>query len=213
MKTILVGFCGLKGSGKDTLADYFVKHTDGVKIALADPIKRYCMDAFGWSEETLWGSSELREVPDPRAAGLTPRKALQLLGTEWGRELYENVWVDKALVASAGVMKGFGYARATGLVPRLTGSGGVAVGRSVFIPDVRFRNEVDAISAAGGKVVRVHRSSCVKNDMHASEQEQLTIPDGIFDSVVWNEGPKEVLELFVLDFLQRRGMLAEGTLP
>ena len=74
---------------------------------------------------------------------LTPRLALQTLGTEWGRRLYKNTWVDYLFEE---VRKSDAALMAQGLPP----------GRWC-ISDVRFPNEVFGALAHGGKVVKITR--------------------------------------------------------
>lgn len=57
---------GSAGAGKDLVADYLVKKHGFVKVALADEIKRIAMRLWDFSEEQLWGPSELRNIPDER---------------------------------------------------------------------------------------------------------------------------------------------------
>lgn len=125
---------------------------------------------------------------------LTPRYALQQLGTEWGRNCYQNVWVDH-LVRSAEKMTkgGFNYIQATGLFPTFdlwedTGPS------HVVVPDVRFENEISALKAAGAKLVRITRPGTNLVGDHSSEREQMEISDSVFDVVVRNEGYVSDLE-------------------
>lgn len=61
MKDIpIIGIMGPANSGKDLVADWFVKK-GFVKIAFSDPIKRFVSDVFGFSSELMWGDSELRD--------------------------------------------------------------------------------------------------------------------------------------------------------
>jgi hypothetical protein len=71
MKYPLIGICGPAGSGKDTVAAIVARKLGGQTIALADPMKRFAQTIFGFSEEQLWGPSEMRNKPDPR---WTPEK-------------------------------------------------------------------------------------------------------------------------------------------
>lgn len=59
----IVGITGQLGSGKDTVADVFV--TNGfTKVSLANPIKTFVKDVFQFTDDQLWGPSDLRNHPD-----------------------------------------------------------------------------------------------------------------------------------------------------
>jgi len=59
----ILGIMGNAGVGKDTTA-VFAK--PAVTVALADKIKRICLDVFGFSLDQLWGPSPERNRPDLR---------------------------------------------------------------------------------------------------------------------------------------------------
>ena len=183
----LIGIAGKACAGKDTAAAILTAEFGFIRVALADPLKRACAEWFDWPEEQLWGPSELRNEPDMTRGGLTPRKALQLLGTEWGRRCWENVWVDIVISTARYVLAGQGsYDPVCGIlgdydplvVPHMRP-------RGVAIPDVRFQNEVDAIHAAGGKVWLIDRPGAGltgEAGAHSSE----VLPTG-FDAIIRNE--------------------------
>lgn len=201
---MLLGIMGKMGAGKDTVADVLVRDHGFVKLGLADPLKRICREVYDFSEEQLWGPSEKRNAPDPRYfrgpdGFLSPRFALQRLGTEWGRECYRDTWVDYALRTAKAIQRGQRYDQIRGLVPE-----GDKVGRSVVIPDCRFRNEFDAIRAVGGKMIRIMRPGLLESG-HVSETEQETISGGEFDHVILNNGTIDELELDVLEWLRVQG--------
>ena len=217
---MIIGISGFKGSGKDTLADWLVKEYGFVKIGLADPLKRFCAEAFDFSDEALWGPSELREIPDERyptgktdeetgkSIYLTPRRALQQLGTEWGRNCYENVWIDKAIRDARRVTDiGMGYHQTIGLR-----SVGRLQRRSVVIPDVRFINEMRALKKAGAAVVRVKRGEPTV-ESHQSESEQLLINDSEFDHVFENDGTINDLRAMVTMWCQKNSIEAPKQEP
>lgn len=56
----LIGIAGQSGSGKDTAASWIANNYGAITIAQADPLKRFTKDVFGFTEEQLWGPSELR---------------------------------------------------------------------------------------------------------------------------------------------------------
>lgn len=89
---------------------------------------------------------------NPKRQVFTPRVALQTLGTEFGRSLYENVWAD------------LGVRRAIAHPAPL-----------VVITDCRFVNEAKAVLRAGGEVWRVVRPGAGlagAAGLHPSEAEQ-----------------------------------------
>lgn len=204
---MILGISANAGSGKDTAADYLVKHYNFVKMSLADEMKRICKRVYNFSDEQLWGPSEMRNKPDERYPRvikvseemvspdesvasyrrefLSPRVALQTLGTEWGRACYENTWVDATIRDAKRVLEGRAdYSKSAGIFA--TTSDWAPTG--VVIPDCRFRNEIDAIHKAGGKMVRLRRNGIQVGNVgikgHASEMEQATIPDSDFDYVI-----------------------------
>lgn len=114
---------GVAGSGKDSVANILVDDFGYRKMSLSDEMKKFAMRLFGWSHEQLFGPSHLRNIPDPRwarpcdmchgsgvvpsqeqhacenckGAGKidenSPRRVLQLLGDEWGRQMiHPDIW-------------------------------------------------------------------------------------------------------------------------
>jgi len=236
----IIGVSGLAGSGKDTVADFIIEEVFGVaRVSLADPMKRICRDVYDFSEEQLWGPSEMRNKPDKRyprsckecggkgdrvyedmppgspalhpcmachgnpVTYLTPREALQKLGTEWARHCYEDTWVEMAIRTAKTLLSAehYNYSQVQGL--RATTQAIQTEG--VVIPDVRFRNEIKCIKEAGGVVFRVRRSSSLKGGaaQHLSETEQAEIPDSVFDLVIDNQGSLDDLRVKVSEIASR----------
>ena len=116
--------------------------------------------------------------------GLTPRKLLQLLGTEAGRQIiHPNIWVN-ALFADYKYKVNPSY----GLTPEHPDY----LKRYMpnwIITDVRFPNEVEAIKDRGGIVIRINRDNgtrAIDVNPHLSET-ALDDYDG-FDYVIENDG-------------------------
>jgi hypothetical protein len=129
----VIAFTGLAGSGKSTAAAHLVKHFGFTRVRFAGPLKDM-MRALGLTEAEIEGS--LKETPCDLLGGKTPRYAMQTIGTEWGRDIITpDIWIRAWQAA----------------VDRLP------VGASVVVEDCRFPNEGDAVSAAGGIIVRVER--------------------------------------------------------
>jgi hypothetical protein len=199
-------------------------------IAWADPLKRFCMEIFGFSREQLWGTSELRVLPDMRyprpkdrpldgstdvtvhdVEYLTPRYALQALGTGWGRSCYEDIWVEYG-VRQAKLLLGDKerrYLPWRGVFkPTLVEYGTIAEippvpAEGVVFSDLRYFNEYYGVRDQGGKVVRVKRYVDKPFDMevmdhtHSSERELLLWDDSKFDYVIENSGTLHMLQMLV----------------
>ena len=125
---------------------------------------------------------------------LTPRYALQRLGTEWGRDCYPDLWVNYCLRVAKGLLKNkycYDQKRGGGHEWAVRTSS-LVIAKGVVIPDLRFINEFERIKEAGGKVWRVKRRvACVPKELgegHLSERELLELPDSEFDAIFPNEG-------------------------
>lgn len=116
---------------------------------------------------------------------LTPRFALQELGTSWGRSCYEDIWIT------------LGMRRARKLLAADPMQGDVPTG--VVFTDVRFTNEIEGLKKEGAKLVRVKRGNGLTGNaaLHASEVEQDSVPDSAFDYILDNTGPIEELDVKV----------------
>lgn len=153
----------------------------------------------GWCACSCCGASVAATWRDDPATKcyLTPRYALQTLGTEWGRHRYPNVWIECAIRVAGKLHEGgYDYSQRAGL-DRGYRPGDSTEAISTVVPDIRFRNEVDAFRAAGAKLVRVVRPSAGLEGgagQHVSEAEQASIPDSAFDAVIVNDGSLEKLE-------------------
>jgi hypothetical protein len=141
---MIIGVCGLIGSGKDTIADYLQNIHQFRRESFASTLKDAVSAVFGWDRDLLEGrtrqSREWREQVDTwwaerlGMADLTPRWVLQYWGTEVVRKgFHDNTWIAS-------------------LENKLRKSKD-----DVVISDCRFPNEIAAIKQAGGIVIRVVR--------------------------------------------------------
>lgn len=142
---MIIGFVGFIGSGKDTAADYLVNFHGFRRDSFANTLKDAVAAVFGWDRVLLEGrTKEAREWREQRdewwsnrlGKDITPRHILQY----WGTEVCRNGFHDDIWIAS--------------LENKMR-----KTGDNIVISDVRFPNEIKAIKAAGGKVVRVVRGA------------------------------------------------------
>lgn len=141
----IIGIAGRARSGKDTVAGMLMSSARLYRYAFADPIRE--MLWAGFQIDTFSAAFDaVKDLPRPDLGGISPRRMMQTLGTEWGRHMvHADVWVLQA-------------AR----VLRLNGPG-------MLVTDVRFENEAEWIRAADGLVVHVRRAAAAPVEAHASE--------------------------------------------
>ena len=141
---MIVGVCGLIGSGKDTVADYLCTFHGFKRLSFAESLKDAVSAIFGWDRDLLEGSTkssrEWREQVDIwwserlNIPQLTPRYVLQYWGTEVARNNFHNdIWVASVENKLRNTKD------------------------NIVITDCRFRNEVSAIKNSNGIVIRVER--------------------------------------------------------
>jgi len=138
----IIGLVGFAGSGKGAVADILVDKHGYTKLSFADSVKDATAAIFGWERALLEGdtpeSREFREKVDSFWSArlgydLTPRLALQRMGTEAGRDVFgRDLWitsVEKKILEHD----------------------------RVVLADTRFPNEIDFIRKLYGHVIRVTR--------------------------------------------------------
>jgi len=141
---MIIGLCGLIGSGKGTVGDILVEEYNFKKISFADKLKDGVATVFGWDRSLLEGDTDRsrlwREKVDEywtKETGrvITPRLVLQEFGTDCMRKgFYDGFWVSltkKEILENPGI--------------------------NYVVTDVRFENEIEMVQSIGGEVWRVKR--------------------------------------------------------
>lgn len=234
---MIIGLLGKARSGKDTVGGIIKRKVRAETLGLADPIKVIAMRIFDFSYEQCFG--KLKEVPDERypreckdCAGtgwvwrnvdcetcdgtgtvyLTPRMAMQHIGTEVARSLYKDVWIDYGIRRSKAVLSGElvkASSEPDKYAPGHFSNVGIDV---VAITDVRFINEAKKIRKAGGMVWRIVRDDKPqelnsKAQTHASEMEMDSPKmEKYVNLTVLNNGSLEDLEDTVGSLLFHEGV-------
>lgn len=190
---MIIGICGLIGSGKGTVADILEEHHCFDKVSFADTLKNAAATIFRWDRAMLEGdtkdSREKREQVDEWWAerlgipDFSPRYLLQYMGTEVMRNnLHPDIWVlslERKIIEC--------------------GPG------DYVVPDVRFPNEIRMIKRNGGKVWHVQRGELPDwfgqnpSHIHASE---TSWNNEIFDATIYNNGTIDDLKLTVDNLLK-----------
>lgn len=164
----LIGLCGPAGSGKDTAAG-IIRGTMGWRtLSFAEPLYAALSTMLSIPVDDLCDRSK-KEAPI-EWLGASPRRLLQTLGTEWGRNTIRNdIWITIARRQ----------------IEQLAADG---VPGCVF-SDVRFDNEAEMIRSMGGEVWRIVRNAEQLLDQaagrHVSEQ---GVSDDLVDAGIYNTG-------------------------
>jgi hypothetical protein len=198
---MIIGICGLIGSGKGTVGDILVEQ-GFTKVSFADKLKDGVATIFGWNRAMLEGDTDesrnWREQPDDfwtdeTGRKITPRIVLQEFGTECMRDGFDDsIWVSllkKQMLDNPG---------------------------DYVVPDVRFRNEQDMIRELGGEIWRVQRGDVPEwygcamldnttggnlmesYDVHVSEYKWIDM-NNKFNTTIYNNSTLEQLKQLVLN--------------
>lgn len=114
---------------------------------------------------------------------LTPRKILQLLGTEAGRNIiHPNIWVNALMSEYKGIDIVNGMPEEWGYP-------------NWIITDMRFPNELEAVKAKGGITIRINRHIVGTDDLKLEDNHpsETALDNATFDHVIVNDGTIEDL--------------------
>lgn len=170
---MIIGICGKKYNGKDTVADYLVAHHNFTKLSFAEPIKKIVQIIFNFSEEQINGG--LKETIDTDW-NITPRQTFQYIGDDLIKrqihhilpEIGENIWVRllenklEKLVEKSG-------------------------GGKYVISDVRFQNEADMIRKYGGVIIKIIKPDTHHHHHHHDTHESECVNISPIDFTVMND--------------------------
>jgi hypothetical protein len=154
---IVIGLTGPAGSGKTTAAEYlqFLTEKSGRSaqiISFAAPLKQGLRALFVdiITEEHTDGNLKERQISEQFK--FTTRKAMQTLGTEWGRTLQDDLWLQLFDI-------------------HVSNTTGNFEDEFIFVPDVRFNNEAEHLRKKyGAKIVKLYRNKIAPGETaHVSE--------------------------------------------
>ena len=166
----IIGIHGLAGSGKTLVSKYLESAHGYTPTKFAAPLKNMLavlLCSTGIADETNFMDfldGDLKEVPIELLGGVTPRKLMQTLGSEWGRDMiHEDLWVR-------------------------TWFGGVTnfTDPLISVDDLRYENEAQTIRAMGGRIIHLYRTDLARDaGEHPSENGLTVLPT---DSTIFNNG-------------------------
>ena len=176
---MIIGLCGIQGAGKDTVGDILVSEYGFIKLTFASTLKDIVSVLFSWPRDLLEGITEesriWRETVDDfwtektGFENFTPRKALQLIGTDLFRihfcnDIWSNIVENKIITTLKNNPK-----------------------TNIVVSDCRFSNEFNLIKQfPDSYIIKVVRTPDISlNDSsHSSETEWLNYN---FDEILQND--------------------------
>lgn len=207
---MIIAFAGRKQSGKTSCAEY-IKKLFGKSLIdsspelldlypmelkksvniynFADPLKNLCIEILGLEYRQCYGhDNDKNELVNcyQNNKQLTAREVLQVVGTEMFRSLQQNVWSEATIRKI------------------LKDNHDIAL-----IADCRFPNEVDAIKAADGIVIKLTRN--LYNSDHCSEKalDKEYYDQSNFDFIIDNHNLTiNQQNMILLEFLKNKGILS-----
>jgi hypothetical protein len=189
---VIIGLCGLIGSGKNTVAEHLMEQHYYISVSFAETLKDAAACIFGWDRDMLEGAT-----PEDRAArelkdewwserlgfDVSPRYMLQYMGTEVMRNnLHPDIWT----LSAEKLIKENPW-------------------EQYVFTDVRFPNEAAMIRRIGGKVWHVRRGELPEwfgqnpEHIHASE---TSWNNETFDATIYNDGTIEDLKTTIDNLLE-----------
>jgi len=184
---LILGLMAQKQAGKSSSARFIVEYAkkhglSARELSWATPLKDACAGLTGLPKQLFYGTDQDKNTPvgkwgilsdsiltkfnKSKEDLLTIRELLQIVGTEAFRNgLGKDIWVNLLFSSIENYSEDI-----------------------FIISDCRFKNEVEAIKAHNGKVIRLYRNLNIEHSIpHVSELEMLEIPNNAFDYIIDSE--------------------------
>ena len=192
---MIIGLCGTQGSGKDTVANILISEYGFVKLTFASTLKDVVAILFSWPRDLLEGLTEesrlWRETVDDfwsaklSIPNFTPRKALQMIGTDLFRIHFNNdIWISIVENKIGAMLKNN---------PNI----------NIVISDCRFANEFSLIKKfPDSHIITILREkNIIQNLAHSSETEWVNYN---FDAILQNDNSIDDLKSNLKSILSSR---------
>ena len=193
---MIIGLCGEQGSGKDTVANILISEYGFVKLTFASTLKDVVAILFSWPRDLLEGLTEesrvWRETVDDfwsaklSISGFTPRKALQMIGTDLFRIHFNNdIWISIVENKIGAMLKN-------------------NPNTNIVISDCRFANEFSLIKQfPDSHIIMILRekNKSINKLYHSSETEWVNYN---FDAILQNDNSIDDLKSNLKSLLSSR---------
>ena len=193
---MIIGLCGEQGSGKDTVANILISEYGFVKLTFASTLKDIVAILFSWPRDLLEGLTEesrlWRETVDDfwsaklSIPSFTPRKALQMIGTDLFRIHFNNdIWINIIENKIGAMLKN-------------------NPNTNIVISDCRFTNEFSLIKQFSDSYIIMilrEKNNSINKLYHSSETEWVNYN---FDAILQNDNSIDDLKSNLKSLLSSR---------
>ena len=193
---MIIGLCGEQGSGKDTVANILITEYGFVKLTFASTLKDVVAILFSWPRDLLEGLTEesrlWRETVDDfwsaklSIPSFTPRKALQMIGTDLFRIHFNNdIWINIIENKIGAMLKN-------------------NPNTNIVISDCRFTNEFSLIKQFSDSYIIMilrEKNNSINKLYHSSETEWVNYN---FDAILQNDNSIDDLKSNLKSLLSSR---------
>lgn len=203
---MILGFCGKKGSGKDTAAEVLLDK-GWARVSFADPLKDICAAVFGL-KPAKFHHPEFKDIEFTEPLVLNEEHADNLLtalsGVVYSHQhaaLVKELVVDKQIKTARELLQFIGtdvirnaYSKTYWVdLAESKLKDWTERGVNVVFTDVRFKDEMEMIKDNGGQVLQIKRN-IDPVDNHSSEMIDFKV-----DSVIENNGAIHELHNTILE--------------
>ena len=174
----IIGICGKKESGKDTVGDYIVSHYTGYeKLSFAGALKQICKILYPFLTDNQLSDHKLKEkIEVDTLQNQSPRMIMQRVGTDLFRTHYDkNIWIR---ILNDSIRRRIQENQSSKFV----------------ITDVRFQNELEYILSTFEDVTILN----IKRESKSNIVDQHITENGILscDSMITIENNGTLHELY-----------------
>jgi hypothetical protein len=177
MDRFIIGLAGKAGAGKDTVADILLRDYGFRKLSFATALKQAASIMTGYPIEHFH-AHDMKEKEMPEW-GVTPRKFIQMLGTDLIRNQFRaDFWVRR-------------------LEMELCDMRGTPVAGRFVITDCRFEDEAAWLREKGGTLIHIERPDLVQTAAIHSHASEFGVARSKGDQIIRNDSSLEDLRKVV----------------
>lgn len=173
----IIGICGRKRSGKDTIAQYLCQQYGYENQKISEDLKKMVQLLFGFSDEQV--EDDTKDVNDTRW-DISPREAMQFFGTHVMQKEIQHLLTKKQI------------GRRFWIESFVTKHNLHDTEKRIVISDIRFLHEYEVLKRYNAFIIRVDKDAMPFDQSdHESEKDYINIPT---DAILKNNG--NVIDLY-----------------